>query len=374
MRFLFVVPPLVGHINPTVGVARELRSRGHRVAWAGDAGLLRSRLDSDARIYPCGLPADFGQRPADLRGFAALKYLWERVLTPLAEAMVPGVVDAVAAFRPDVIVADQQALAGALVAERLGVTWVTSASTSGEFTDPLAGMPKMRQWQDDQLLDLRRRFGNPEASGDLRFSPYLVLAFTTKAMVGGEFDFPVAFVGPAIGPVHPAGPASDQPLVFISLGTVNADTSARFLGECVIALRARPNLRGVIIDPAATIHDAPPNVVVKPFVDQLAVLAEASAVVCHGGHNTVCEALAYGLPLVIAPIRDDQPVIAEQVKQAGAGVRLRFDRARAEAIGTAIDTVLTDPAYRTAARTIQRSFAAAGGAVAAANELITLAS
>lgn len=34
-RFLFVVPPLVGHVNPAVGVAAELAARGHRIAWAG---------------------------------------------------------------------------------------------------------------------------------------------------------------------------------------------------------------------------------------------------------------------------------------------------------------------------------------------------
>ena len=34
-RFLLVVPPLVGHINPLIGVADELARRGHEVAWAG---------------------------------------------------------------------------------------------------------------------------------------------------------------------------------------------------------------------------------------------------------------------------------------------------------------------------------------------------
>ena len=38
------------------------------------------------------------------------------------------------------VVADQQALAGGLVAERLGVPWATSATTSAEFTDVLAGL------------------------------------------------------------------------------------------------------------------------------------------------------------------------------------------------------------------------------------------
>lgn len=376
-RLLFVVPPLVGHINPAITVADELRARGHQVAWAGDDTVLGSLLPK-AEIYPCGLPA-FSERPAGLRGFSALKYLWEEVLTPMAEAMAPGVLDAVTEFNPDLLVVDQQALAGALVAERLGLPWVTSASTSGEFADPLAGLPKMRQWQDDQLLDLRKRFGDPTVSGDLRFSPHLVLAFTTEAMVGdaSEFDFPVSFVGPVRRPapegLPPSLPDSDGPLVFVSLGTMNADAGRRFLEECVAALRTRPELRAVVVDPAKTITDAPPHVIVQPFVDQLAVLAHADVVVCHGGHNTVCETLACGLPLVIAPIRDDQPVIAEQVTRAGAGLRVRFDRVRAEQIGQAIDTVLADSDYRTAARRIQRSFEQAGGVSAAADQLIAFA-
>ncbi|HWE89917.1 MAG TPA: glycosyltransferase [Pseudonocardiaceae bacterium] len=375
-RFLFVVPPLVGHINPAASVADELRSRGHQIAWAGDEGILRPLLGGAAAgdtIYSCGLTAP-AERPAQLRGFAALKYLWEDIFTPLAEAMEPGVRAAVAEFRPDLLVVDQQALAGALVAERLGLPWVTSASTSGEFIDPLEGMPKVQQWRQDQMRGLRERFGDPDAKSDLRFSPYLVLAFTTEAMVGetSGFDFPVSFVGPVRRPS--AGGPSDPSLVFVSLGTMNTDSGARFLRECVAALRDRPNLRAIVVDPGGAITDAPPpHVVMERHVDQLAVLARASAVVCHGGHNTVCEALARGLPLVIAPIRDDQPVIAEQVKQAGAGLRLRFDRIRADKIGQAIDTVLTDPAYRVAAGQVQESFRLAGGAPAAADELSAVA-
>jgi UDP:flavonoid glycosyltransferase YjiC (YdhE family) len=54
-----------------------------------------------------------------------------------------------------------------------------------------------------------------------------------------------------------------------------------------------------------------------------------SAVVCHGGHNTVCEAFAHGVPLVVTPIRDDQPIIARQVADAGAGIQLHLAGLRA---------------------------------------------
>jgi len=308
-------------------------------------------------------------RPPQLRGYAALKFLWEAILVPLAEAMVPAVQDAVVHFDPDVLVVDQQAVAGALVAERLDRPWATSATTSSELVDPLAAMPKVRQWLTERLLDLRHRYGDPAAVHDLRFSPHLVLAFTTAELTG-EVAGPVAFVGPS----RPAQPAPDgvDPLVYVSLGTANADAGGRFLRECVAALAARPALRAVVVDPAGAVRDPPDNVVVPRFVDQLAVLARASVAVCHAGHNTVAEALAGGVPLVVAPIRDDQPIVAEQVTRAGAGVRLRFDRADAAQIGAALDSVLADPAYRAAAGRIRDSFARAGGAPAAAAALVAL--
>jgi UDP:flavonoid glycosyltransferase YjiC (YdhE family) len=92
-------------------------------------------------------------------------------------------------------------------------------------------------------------------------------------------------------------------------------------------------------------------------------------VVSHAGHNTVCEALAHAVPLVVAPIRDDQPVIAGQVVNAGAGVRVHFGRVGAADLRHAITTVLDDPTYRTAARRVQTSFADAGGATTAATHL-----
>ncbi len=53
-RFLFVVPPLTGHVNPTASVGGELLARGHEVAWVGHPGTLKPLLPDDAR----GLPGD----------------------------------------------------------------------------------------------------------------------------------------------------------------------------------------------------------------------------------------------------------------------------------------------------------------------------
>ncbi|WP_328610750.1 glycosyltransferase [Amycolatopsis sp. NBC_00345] len=379
-RFLFVVPPLVGHVNPATGVAAELAARGHEVAWAGHGELLRRLAGADARVYPCALPPETA-RPPGLKGPAALQFLWQDFLIPLADAMAPGVHAAIGAFEPDVVVADQQALAGGLIAEARGVPWVTSATTSAELLDPLAGMPKVASWVGDLLTALRSRIADGRGRADPRFSPHGVLAFTTRELLGAAtVAGPVWLVGPSIT----ARPSTSdfpwawldapQPTVLVSLGTANTDAGAAFLATVAAAFAGLAGrARAVIADPGGVLGEVAPNVLVRPEVPQLPLLARVDAVLCHAGHNTVCESLWHGLPLVVAPIRDDQPIVAGQVVDAGAGLRLRFGRADAPRITTAVDAVLTDPAYRLAARRIAASFHAAGGSPAAAGHLEQLA-
>ncbi|MGP4007878.1 glycosyltransferase [Streptomyces sp. 4N124] len=385
-RFLFVVPPLVGHINPAVGVAAELTARGHRVAWAcADPGLVLRHAGGKAVVFSCDGPqlhvpgTGDGVRPPDIRGPEALKFLWERFLAPLAEAMAPGVTAAVREFGPDVVVADQQAFAGGLVAERLGVPWATSATTSAEFTDVLAGTPKVADWIDGVLSGLRARIGDPSGTADPRFSPHLVLAFSIREFVGPDARTgeQIRYVGPSI--TERPAPADfpwdwldpSRATVLVTLGTANTDVGPRFLAECHQAVRSRADrMQAVIVDPAGALAGADDkDVLIVRAVPQLPLLERVDAVVCHAGHNTVCEALWHGVPLVVAPIRDDQPVVAGQVVQAGVGIRVRFGRVTAVKLGEALDAVLHEPGYRAAAGRMRSGFRAAGGATAAASRL-----
>ncbi|MGW6598900.1 glycosyltransferase [Streptomyces sp. NPDC055036] len=382
-RFLLVVPPLVGHVNPLVGVAGELARRGHSVAWVGHADQIRRLAGPDATALDCPMPENGLVRPPELTGPAAFRFLWEEFFVPLADRMAPGIEDAIDAFRPDVVLGDQHAVAGALIAERRGIPYVTSATTSAELIDPLAGMPKVAAWLDELLGALRARIGDPASTADPRFSPYGVIAFTGRELLG---DAPLPWerthlVGPAIAP---RADRSDfpweeldpgRPTVLVSLGTANADAGGRFLAEAVTALDGLGDaVQGVVVDPGHTLSAVPPGILVRAHVPQLDLLARADAVVCHAGHNTVCESLWHGLPLVLAPIRDDQPIVAQQVVDAGAGVRVRFNRVNAARLATAVETVLdSSSGHRAAAEAIGRSFRAAGGHVTAADHLERIA-
>ena len=392
-KYLFVVPPLVGHINPTVGLGARLVEQGHEVGWAGHPEFVTRLVGPAATVFPCAVPESIGaERPADLRGPAALKYLWEAFLIPLAEAMMPGVNAAVREFDPDVLVVDQQAVAGAVVAERLGLPWATSATTAAELADPLGGMPKVATWVREMLLGLELKYGDPAAAaaeryqrtyGDLRFSPKLVIAYSSEELSGRheELGETLKYVGPSIAerpadpefPWHVLPERGEQPIVLISVGTANVAAGGDFLRACAQAVAERPGIFAVIVDPGAAIGEPPVNSLIVPHVPQLELLPRVSAVVCHAGQNTVCETLYHGIPLVLAPIRDDQPIVAQQAVDAGVAERVRFGRARAEQIGAALDRILTQPGYRAAAEQVAAAFKDAGGAQAAARELERLA-
>jgi MGT family glycosyltransferase len=336
-----------------------------------------------------------------------VKSLWEGFVVPYARATLPAVDRAVHDYRPDVLVVDQHAVAGALVAHRHQLRWASLATTMMELTQPFKppqpneltqpfhltqpdqptqpaqlALPKVDAWIHGQLAILWRYAGLPaEPTGDLRFSPYLVVAFTTAALTGDRaFADHVALVGPAFGdrPAVPEFPwhrlDHRRRLVLVSTGTLVADLSRAFYPRVLAALGPLAGTVQAVLNASPDEIGPPPdNVVVAPRVPVLALMPMLDAVVCHGGLGTTSEALAHGVPVVVAPIRHDQPIIANQIVAAGAGIRVPFGRVSPQQLSAAINALLHEPSYRTAAARIRDSFSAAGGASAAALRLQALA-
>lgn len=380
-RFLFVVPPLVGHILPSAGTAQALAERGHEVAWTGSRARLRPWLDPDATIYPTRLPLFRAQGKPDF-GMASVKALWEGFFVPFARFMMPEVEKAVAAFRPDVLVCDQQALAGALVAERHGLPWATVATSTLDLGSPFRGLPKVEAWIRGQQAALAAEAGlSPDPGRDLMCSPRLMIVYLDRALAG-ERSYPghFAFVGPSIGtrpteagfPWDWLDPARRH--VLVTVGTIADAHASGFAGRAVEALRPLGDrLQAIVVAPPGGVSDVPGHVLMPSRAPVLELMPRLDAVVCHVGTGTVGEALAHGVPLVLAPISREAPITASYVARIGAGIRVPFHRVTPEALRAAIMTVLDDPAYAAAAAKIRDSSAAAGGAAEAAARLERLA-
>jgi UDP:flavonoid glycosyltransferase YjiC (YdhE family) len=72
--------------------------------------------------------------------------------------------------------------------------------------------------------------------------------------------------------------------------------------------------------------------------------------VSHGGFNSVKEALAEGVPLVILPVAGDQPYCARRCQALGVGRVIWPAERNAAVIRAAVRTVLGDLSYREHAR------------------------
>ncbi|HST65296.1 MAG TPA: nucleotide disphospho-sugar-binding domain-containing protein, partial [Mycobacteriales bacterium] len=341
MKVLVAVPPLAGHLNPATALAAELTRRGHEVAWVGSEAVLRPVLGPDAVVHPTGSRI---LREQSGHGAAAVSSLWRRFLVPYTKFTLPAVQRAVDAARPDLVLADQQMFAGALVAHRCGLPWATVATTTMELARPFRELPAVEAELAAHLDTVRAQAG--VTGVDPRFSPYLCLALTSTVLSGPARAGRPAYVGPLLGrrpPVDFRRPETDRPLVLVSTGTLADDLATDFHRR---VLAAAAGVHAILVAPPESVPDPPPHVTVAARVPVLELLPQLAAVVSHGGLNTVTEALAHGVPLVVAPIRHDQPVNARDVAAAGAGVRVSFARAEPARIAAALAAALGDPAYR----------------------------
>ncbi|WP_431930171.1 glycosyltransferase [Micromonospora sp. RP3T] len=378
-RFLFVVLPVFSHLNAPLAIGQALTAAGHEVAWCGPRSDLRPLIGADATLFPTGKR---WYRPDGESGMAAVRSLWAGHVLPVNRFIRDAAEQAVTEYRPDVVVVDQYAMAGALAAHRHGVPWATFCVGMLELTPPTAELPEFTDWVADQVRRVWAMTDLPvDETLDLRFSPYLVIGLTTTALTGSA-PMPARCVltGPALGrrPNAPdfdwAAWAPDRRHVLVTVGTM-AEHLARDFYRRVTAATAplADRLQVILTAPADLVPDPPAHVLVAPRVPVLELMPRLDAVVSHGGLGTVSEALAHGVPVVVAPIRHDHPAVARQVTRAGAGREVSFHEATPAELTEAVTAVLDDPAYRAGAARVRDSFAAAGGASAAAAHLAALA-
>jgi MGT family glycosyltransferase len=378
---LFVVPPLVGHVNPAASIAEALRHRGHDVAWVAHQELVGRHLPAGSRVYPpdaSGVEAmmrDAFAAARKLDGAHMRRTLWEKMLFPFARAMFDPARAAIDDYEPDLVLVDAQAAAGAIAARATGVRWASLVTTPAPLARTLSKPSEVGAWFASGLETLYREWGIapvdlPLASPDL----ILVPSIRTLAAHGTELPAQVEFVGSvSTGRTEtvpfPFDALMDRPRILVSLGTLNAAVAGDFHRRVVSAFDGAA-LQVILTGSDDVATPVPRNFIVRQFVPQVRVLAEVDAVVCHGGHNTVVESLAAGRPLVVLPIVADQPEIAERVAAAGLGIRLGFWEASPAELRDSVLRLLHVPQFRAAAARAGQELSQAGGADRAADLLL----
>jgi UDP:flavonoid glycosyltransferase YjiC (YdhE family) len=162
--------------------------------------------------------------------------------------------------------------------------------------------------------------------------------------------------------------------VLVTAGTMSAHLVRDYLARMTAALEPMAGRVQAVLNAAAdAVPDPPPHVLVAPRIPMLDLMPRLDAVVCQAGQSTVNEALAHGVPMVVAPIRLGELAVAGQVTRAGAGIAVSYAEATPAQLAAAVTAVLDEPGYRAQARRMAGEFAAAGGTGAAAAHLAALA-
>lgn len=378
-KFLFVVPPFFGHINPSLSIGRTLLEKGHEVAWAGLTEIKAETIPSGGSFFI--LKESYQEnkeviqdiiklqdKGANLPALEALKLGLQDTYIPFAKIMFEELAKLVDTYQPDVIINDCITFAGALVAHVKNIPLATiTPVTPNTLHDP-GTAPKVTKWVHDSIIGLQNSVG---ISGDeeLISSKEVNMFYTSQKLAGykdGEYPSYMKFIGALTG--RPDNTPFDwdrfnkfnNPKIYISLGTVLIDIRKEFFSRMIEALKDK-NITVVVATDPSILEKWPDNFIVQSYVPQLELLKHIDVVIGHGGLNTVCDTYMNGIPMLIIPIAFDQSHTATLIDQYGCGIRLKYKRMKTKDIEQAVDDLLYNEKYKKAAKEIQQSFIEAGG-------------
>jgi len=386
-KFLFVVPPLTGHVNPTLSLGKALLDRGHDVAWLSVDKQLKQTLPSGGKYFDIhyGESAHVDREnevylnqisSKNITGIESIKFLYDEVLVPLNRYMFKSINEWIIKFKPDVVINDQQLFAASIVAFQKGIKYATSvtAPAAVKMQDDLPGVS---QWEDKQIIAVQKEFGlqidqsvacseklaliytSPDFFGDMTLkSNYRFVGLsTTNRRSNYSFDWDAFHL------------KARERKVLVSIGTTFDHQFKRdFFAKVVEAFKDKDFSVILVSDPDLFVS-WPSNFIVSPQIPQLELLPLMDAVICHGGHNTVCETLMQGIPLVVVPIAYDQSYVAGRVVATGSGLRLNYKRFKANHLADTLQQILTQSHFKEAAQRLQNSFIKTGGVSSAAQFL-----
>lgn len=389
-RILIASQPIAGHVLPMLSVAQALHAQGHQLVWytgrkyapqvqatgAHWEGFIHARDFDDAAF---GLAFPGRDR---LGGLRQLLFDLRHIFVGQIEAQLLDLRAIQRDWPADAVLADQTVVA-ALLYEELGgppcaLLGVLPLGIRSRDTAPFGlGLPPAAsvagRWRNRALEALTERTVFASVNADLRAvcqrlglptrpfapptAPSLMLQPTVPTFEYPRSDLPphLHFIGP-LSPPAPTGATlpdwwgaareDGRPIVLVTQGTLATNprelirpTLDALAGEDVLVVAAG------VRDPRA-LGPLPRNARAAPFLPFGLVLPHVRVYVTNGGYGGVQQALAHGIPCVVAGTTEDKAEVAQRVQHAGVGLNLRTNRPRPARVRDAVRHLLTGDTYR----------------------------
>jgi len=409
-RILFATVGSLGDLHPCLALALELQRRGHAPAIA-TIEYYRSKVEGLGLGF---LPIRPDMDPTDsemIRQCEDLKrgpeILFRKIILPHLRETYEDLLEAAAGA--DLMVSGELNYAAPLVAEKLGLKWVSAILSPASFFsahDPsvMVNVPWLihvrkagwrayravfnlgrrgtRHWW-DPVRKLRREEGlRPDCDPLFRdkFSPDLVLAMFSPLLARSQADWPrqTRHAGFVFFDQEKSNDGADRklaeflaiadaPIVFTQGSTavhapgdfyeVSAD-AARKLGR-------RALLVGTAIAPGVL----SPQICALPYARYSEVFRRAAVIVHQGGSGTTGQALLAGRSQLIVPFGWDQPDNAARVERLGAGIHLPRSAYSVDSAATALERLLTEKRFSECAARVGEQVRAEDGLASACDAI-----
>ena len=365
MRILFCALPAYGHVYPLMPTALACTARGHDVEFATGPPFVGQLPLPAIDVLPSyaslswveqetfrrhpelkSLPADQGWRiPLEVFGDVS------------CELMRDGLMPAIEARRPDLVVYDALGFGAAVVAHVFGVPAVAVG---------------LGQWSvlsvelHHAVLERQASYWQGRGVEPPRWPSVLGAAYVDPiplSLQGGDVTAlsnrlplrPVAWSGDAAPVPAWLRQRPVRPRLYVTLGTVSYG-AVHVLRAVLDAARTVDCEVLVTVGPAGdpdVLGAQPDNVHVERFVAQDQVLSLVDAAVHHGGTGTLLAAFSEGLPQVLIPQGADQFENAKVFARTGAGRALMPPEVASPVLSQSLEEVLHDPSARSAAEAVK---------------------
>ncbi|HET6617410.1 MAG TPA: glycosyltransferase [Gemmatimonadota bacterium] len=378
-----------GDLNPYLALGHGLAARGHEATIATHE-YYRSTVEAEGLGFR---PVRPDAMPDDRKLFVRAMGRRRGPMVVLKEIVIPRLPtsyeDTLEAARDaDLIVTHPLSFAGPIVAEKLGMPWVSTVLAPMLFFSQhdfpvvpvlprayrlhwIPGMTGLlgrlfrgvtRSWT-GPVRELRAELGLPPGANPLfegQHSSLLVLGLFSRVLAEPQPDWPprtrlTGFLfrdaspddDPQLERVRAFLDAGPPPIVF-TLGSSAVMAAGSFYDESLAAARLL-GMRALLL-----VGDDPTNRPAGPFGDDAiaverapheAIFPRVAAIVHHGGIGTLGQALRAGRPMLVVPWTHDQPDNARRAVRLGVARSLVPGRYRAKRTADELRTLLDDPFY-----------------------------
>ncbi|MFK4011637.1 macrolide family glycosyltransferase [Bacillus cereus] len=384
--------PAEGHINPTIGVVKELVNRGEEVIYycEEEYRFKLQNVDVKFRNYEGMLEEiNLKNRMKDMFNPLQMVYRFLRA----TEKAIPFLLESINREKFDYMIYDQHFILGRILAETLTIPTVASCTTFAMTKEILEDMKEKFNEIDvnstlykecNMIMNrISDRYNVKIHSLEelFHYESDMTLVFTSKYFQphSDSFNDHVKFIGPSIIPRNeemkfPLYKLEGKAVIYISMGT-ELNEQLELYKKCVQAFK---NFNGIVVISVGKeinlmeFSNTPSHFIIRPYVPQLEILKYADVFITHGGMNSVSEGLYHNTPLVILPITNDQPFVAKRAEELNAGIVLNHKSVTVAELKEAVNTLLNNSSYKEASTVIGRSLRESGGYKRAVDEIFNL--